>query len=97
MPGSGDRDVKASLSPVAVDSAEIKANAVTADEIATDAVDTLEIKDNAVVHTETLLTKVARFRDIETGPAGEIYVLLEHTSGGRIIRLVPTESMSIYE
>jgi glucose/arabinose dehydrogenase len=42
-----------------------------------------------VVHTETLLDGIARIRDVETGPDGNIYLLLEHASGGRIVRLVP--------
>jgi glucose/arabinose dehydrogenase len=49
----------------------------------------MEIEDNMVVHTEMLLEDLARFRDIETGPSGEIYVLLEHAMGGQIIRMVP--------
>ena len=44
---------------------------------------------DAVVHTEILLQDLARIRDIETGPDGAIYLLLEHTSGGQIVRLVP--------
>ena len=49
----------------------------------------MEIEDNRVVHTETLLSALARFRDIEVGLDGSIYLLLEHNSGGRILRLVP--------
>ena len=49
----------------------------------------MEIVDNKVVHTETLIRDLARFRDIEIGPAGELYLLLEHATGGRIVRLVP--------
>jgi glucose/arabinose dehydrogenase len=49
----------------------------------------MEVVDDQVVHTEVLLRDLARFRDIETGPDGAVYILLEHTSGGRIIRLVP--------
>lgn len=49
----------------------------------------LEIRDNQVVHTEVLLRDLARFRDIEVGPRGEIYVLLENAAGSRVIRLVP--------
>jgi len=49
----------------------------------------LEIVDNKVVHTETLLKDLARFRDIEIGPKGELYVLLENAAGSRIVRLVP--------
>lgn len=49
----------------------------------------LEIRDNKVVHTEVLLKDLARFRDIEVGPKGELYVLLENAAGSRIVRLVP--------
>ena len=49
----------------------------------------MEVVDNKVVHTETLLEDLARFRDVEIGPGGELYVLLEHASGSLIIRLVP--------
>jgi glucose/arabinose dehydrogenase len=42
-----------------------------------------------VVHRETLLAGVARIRDVEAGPDGAIYLLLEHASGGQIVRLVP--------
>lgn len=44
-----------------------------------------------VVHSETLLIGVARIRDVETGPDGAVYLLLEHASGGQIVRLVPDE------
>jgi glucose/arabinose dehydrogenase len=54
----------------------------------------MELEENKVVHTETLLRDLARIRDIETGPQGEIYVLLEHTSGGQIVRLVPGQTNS---
>jgi aldose sugar dehydrogenase len=49
----------------------------------------LEIRDNKVVHSEVLLKDLARFRDVEMGPKGELYVLLENAGGSRIIRLVP--------
>jgi glucose/arabinose dehydrogenase len=52
----------------------------------------LEIKDNEVVHTEVLLENLARFRDIETGPNGNLYILLEHASNSQIIRLVPVST-----
>lgn len=55
----------------------------------------MEVKDNQVTHTETLLEDLARFRDIETGPGGELYVLLEHATGARIIRLVPAASKQL--
>jgi glucose/arabinose dehydrogenase len=41
------------------------------------------------VHTEILLHDLARIRDVETAPDGSIYLLLEHASGGQIVRLVP--------
>ncbi|NKB44627.1 MAG: c-type cytochrome [Alphaproteobacteria bacterium] len=47
------------------------------------------IEGAKVVHTEVLLENVARFRDVETGPDSTLYVLLEHDSGGQILRLVP--------
>ncbi len=47
------------------------------------------IKNDRVVHRETLLTGFGRIRDVEIGPDGAVYLLLEHHSGGRILRLVP--------
>jgi glucose/arabinose dehydrogenase len=52
----------------------------------------LEVKDNQVIHTEVLLEDLARFRDIETGPNGEIFILLEHKTESQIIQLVPVSS-----
>lgn len=40
-----------------------------------------------VVHTEVLISNLTRFRDIEMGRGGEIFVLLEHNSGGQILEL----------
>ena len=45
--------------------------------------------DGRVVHTETLLKGLGRIRDVRVGPQGAVYMLLEHSSGGRIVRLVP--------
>lgn len=45
-----------------------------------------------VVHRETLLKGLGRIRDIAIGPDGLVYLLLEHASGSRIIRLVPARS-----
>ena len=36
---------------------------------------------------EFLLENIARFRDIEVGYDGSIYVLLENDSGGRILKI----------
>ncbi len=46
------------------------------------------LEGDAVVHTEVLLQDLARIRDVETGSDGAIYLLLEHASGGQIVRLV---------
>ena len=43
----------------------------------------------AEIAVEKLLTDVGRIRDVEVGPDGLIYLLLEHPSGGHIARLVP--------
>ena len=49
----------------------------------------VELQDNELLHSETLLKRLARIRDVETGPDGLIYLLLEHADGGQIVRLVP--------
>ncbi|MCH2173525.1 PQQ-dependent sugar dehydrogenase [Myxococcota bacterium] len=52
----------------------------------------LVMEDDRVIRSETLLASLARIRDVEIGPDGGIYLLLEHASGGRIVRLVPEPS-----
>ena len=47
------------------------------------------VREGQVVETETLFQDLARLRDIEVGPDGVIYLLLEHNSGGRILRMTP--------
>lgn len=47
----------------------------------------MKFEDNKLVHRETLIEDIARIRDVEVGPGGEIYLLLEHASGGQIVRL----------
>ena len=42
------------------------------------------------VGSETLLSQLARIRDIEVGADGNIYLLLEHADGGQILRMTPT-------
>jgi glucose/arabinose dehydrogenase len=46
-----------------------------------------EFKENNLVTREFLLENIARFRDIEVGYDGSIYVLLENDSGGRILKI----------
>jgi glucose/arabinose dehydrogenase len=50
------------------------------------------LEGERVVHRETLLRGLARIRDVAVGPDGLLYLLLEHASGGRIVRLVPAEA-----
>jgi glucose/arabinose dehydrogenase len=52
----------------------------------------MELVDGQVTHTEMLLEDLARFRDIEIGAAGQLYILLENAAGSKIIRLVPAVS-----
>jgi len=51
----------------------------------------MEVKGDQVVHRETLLSGLGRIRDVEVGTKGEVYLLLEHQSGSRIVRLVPAK------
>lgn len=47
------------------------------------------IQDGQLIHTETLMEDLARIRDVEAGPEGNVYLLLESESGSKIFRLVP--------
>ena len=51
----------------------------------------IDIEDNRFVHRETLFEGIGRIRDIEQGYNGDLYLLLEHGSGGQIVRLVPAD------
>lgn len=46
------------------------------------------VDGDRVVHRETLLEGFARIRDVENGPDGAVYLLLEHAAGAQIVRLV---------
>jgi glucose/arabinose dehydrogenase len=46
------------------------------------------VDGDRVVHIETLLEGFARIRDVENGPDGAVYLLLEHAAGTQIVRLV---------
>ncbi|MBT8219029.1 MAG: PQQ-dependent sugar dehydrogenase, partial [Bacteroidia bacterium] len=48
-----------------------------------------QIEGNEVIHEEILIKDLARIRDIEIGYDGYIYLLLEHRSGGQLVRLIP--------
>jgi len=45
----------------------------------------------SVENREMLLEGIGRIRDVETDADGLVYLLLEHDSGGRIVRLVPRD------
>ena len=47
------------------------------------------VDGESVTNRETLLSGLGRIRDVETDADGLVYLLLEHDSGGRIVRLVP--------
>jgi aldose sugar dehydrogenase len=49
----------------------------------------MQIQGDRLVHRETLLKGLGRIRDVELGRDGAVYLLLEHQSGGRIVRIVP--------
>ncbi len=46
------------------------------------------VEGDEVVHQETIISDLARIRDIEHGADGTIYLLLEHDTGGHIVKLV---------
>ena len=49
----------------------------------------LVLEGNQVIHKETLISRLARFRDVEMSPTGEVFLLLEHTKGSKIVKIVP--------
>ena len=51
----------------------------------------LQLENNQVTDTEMLIEDLARFRDIEQGPDGKLYLLLENKAGSQIVRIVPAE------
>lgn len=57
----------------------------------------IEIKDNTFVKKELLIKDLARIRDVELGPGGNIYLLLEHASGGQLVRVVPVQPEQVVE
>lgn len=49
----------------------------------------VSIRDGEVIDQEVLMADVGRIRDIDLSASGDVYLLLEHQSGGRILKLVP--------
>jgi aldose sugar dehydrogenase len=45
--------------------------------------------DGQITQRELLLKDLGRIRDVETGTDGLLYLLIEHASGSKIVRLVP--------
>jgi aldose sugar dehydrogenase len=44
---------------------------------------------DGATRVETLLKGLGRIRDVATGADGTVFVLLEHASGGRVVKLIP--------
>jgi glucose/arabinose dehydrogenase len=51
----------------------------------------MEIKGDRVVRTETLVKGLGRIRDVGVARDGAVYLLIEHHSGGRMLKLVPAK------
>ena len=49
----------------------------------------IDMDGDKAIGRERLIGDLARIRDVESGPDGAIYLLLEHEQGGQILRLVP--------
>ena len=49
----------------------------------------LVLEDNQFIHKEILISQLARFRDAEMSPAGDVFPLLEHAKGYKIVKIVP--------
>ena len=54
----------------------------------------LVIENNQLKHKETLISDLARIRDVEIGYDGLIYLLLENKAGTKIVRLVPESGLA---
>ncbi|MCH2337028.1 MAG: PQQ-dependent sugar dehydrogenase, partial [Pseudomonadales bacterium] len=52
----------------------------------------LRIEDGQLIEREILIENLARIRDVEIGLAGELYLLLEHASGGQVVRVSVSNS-----
>ena len=55
----------------------------------------MEIDGRKIAHQEILFQDFGRVRDVQTGPDGNLYALLQNQNGdptgGSIIRLVPAQ------
>ncbi|ARN74325.1 PQQ-dependent sugar dehydrogenase [Oceanicoccus sagamiensis] len=50
----------------------------------------MKIEDGVLIENEVLIENLARIRDIEIANSGEILLLLEHGSGGQILKITST-------
>ena len=50
-------------------------------------------EDGVVGERETVIEDLARIRDVEVGPQGNIFLLLEHDAGGQIVRMSAVGSL----
>ncbi len=50
------------------------------------------MEDGVLRERETVIEDLARIRDIDVGADGEIYLLLEHASGGQIVRMTVVDT-----
>jgi len=55
----------------------------------------IRLRNGVVVEQEALLEDLGRIRDIDVGESGEVYLLIEHQGGGRIVKLVPLQAESV--
>lgn len=49
------------------------------------------VEDERHVRTELLVRDLARIRDVEVDAEGHVLLLLEHESGGQIVRMIPAD------
>ena len=52
----------------------------------------MRFEGDTLIEREVLIKDLARIRDIEVAADGEIYLLLEHGSGGQIVRMLPVDN-----
>jgi len=55
-------------------------------------VERLVVENGSAVHREVLVRDIGRVRDLAVGSDGFVYLLLEHSQGSRLVRLVPSEA-----
>ena len=55
----------------------------------------IKLQGNEAVSKETLISNLARIRDIEVGADQNIYLLLENNQGGLIVRMRPMEKSQV--